>query len=62
MTNQFQLDAMLASRELKFQGLDFYIVSMKKNLCVHLKQPTVFLIAKATHVIVETLGKNKQKE
>lgn len=58
MTNQFQLDAILASRELKFQELDFYIVSMKKNFLVHLKKPTFFfLIAKATHVIVETLGK-----
>lgn len=57
MTNQFQLDAMLASRELKCQGLDFYIVSLKKEpLCASLKA-TVFLIAKATHVIVETLGK-----
>lgn len=38
MTNQFQLDAMLASRELKFQGLDFYIVSLKKEpLCASLK-------------------------
>lgn len=42
MTNQFQLDAILASRELKFQELDFYIVSMKKNFLVHLKKPTVF--------------------
>lgn len=55
--------AILASRDLKFQGLDLYIISMKKNICVNLlKAYFFFKIGKATHVIVETLEKNKPKE